>query len=596
MQNIVANAGAMCYYSNINEYNLFVRSEEMSLSSSALGRVGSARRSVLVVDDEAINRQMLGFMLQNDYDVLFAENGREAWDVLAERADKVSIVLLDLMMPVMDGYEMLTMMKADPEKRRIPVIVSTAAGEAEVRALKMGAVDFIRKPYDAPEVILARVQRSIELAEDASIISATETDHLTGLYIKQFFYEYSGRSDFYAPDAPMDAAVLNINRFHLVNELFGQEAGDKALVVLAAHLRSIAVEVGGFAGRGDADTFYLYLPHRDDYVDILNGAGAVLAEALPDTHISIRLGVYQNVDKSITLERRFDHANLASIRFRGGHESHVGFYDSSMHDRELYTERLLADADRAIAERQFRVYFQPKYNIKGDRPVLCSAEALIRWIHPELGFVSPGAFIPVFEEHGIIHKLDVFVWNETAAQIRRWREEFGFTLPVSVNVSRVDMQTDGLEEQLARIVKDNGIGFEDLRLEVTESAYAEDESAVVGIVSNLRELGFRIEMDDFGSGYSSLNMLSEMPIDTLKLDMRFVKNLTAGSKGLRMIELVVGVAKFLEAQVIAEGVETAEQVDLLRGCGCDMVQGYYFSKPVPPDEFSKFITPGKENG
>ena len=568
----------------------------MSLSESALGRVESARRSVLVVDDELINRIMLGHILGNDYDVVLAENGAQARDVLEERGETISIVLLDLMMPVMDGYELLEIMRADPKMRHIPVIVANSEREAEVRSLEMGAADFIEKPYNAPEVILARVRRSIELAEDASIISATETDSLTGLYIKQFFIEYCGRADFYAQDKPMDAAVLNINRFHLVNELFGQEAGDKALVVLAAHLRSIAVEVGGFAGRGEADTFYLYLPHRDDYVDILNGAGAVLTEALPDTHISIRLGVYQNVDKSITLERRFDHANLASSRFRGGHESHVGFYDSSMHDRELYTERLLADADRAIAERQFRVYFQPKYNIKGDRPVLCSAEALIRWIHPELGFVSPGAFIPVFEEHGIIHKLDVFVWNETAAQIRRWREEFGFTLPVSVNVSRVDMQTDGLEEQLARIVKDNGIGFADLRLEVTESAYAEDESAVVGIVSNLRELGFRIEMDDFGSGYSSLNMLSEMPIDTLKLDMRFVKNLTAGSKGLRMIELVVGVAKFLEAQVIAEGVETAEQVELLRGCGCDMVQGYYFSKPVPPEDFARFIAAGKENG
>ncbi len=158
------------------------------------------------------------------------------------------------------------------------------------------------------------------------------------------------------------------------------------------------------------------------------------------------------------------------------------------------------------------------------------------------------------------------------------------------------MQTDGLEQQLVRIVEDNDIRFEDLRLEVTESAYAEDESVVVGIVSDLRELGFRIEMDDFGSGYSSLNMLSEMPIDTLKLDMRFVKNLTAGSKGLRMIELVVGVAKFLEAQVIAEGVETAEQVELLRGCGCDMVQGYYFSKPVPPEDFARFIAAEKENG
>ena len=567
----------------------------MSLSESALGRVGSARRSVLIVDDEAINRQMLGFMLQNDYDVVFAENGRAAWDLLNERGGMISLVLLDIMMPVMDGYELLAMMKAEPELRHIPVIAATAAGDAEVRVLKMGAVDFIHKPYDAPEVILARVQRSIELAEDASIISATETDPLTGLYIKQFFYEYSGRADLYAPDASMDAAVLNINRFHLINELRGHAAGDEALCAAADHLRSIAVEVGGFVGRGDADTFYLYMPHRDDYGAIAAGVTAAMEKVLPGTHVSIRMGVYQDVDKNVSLEQRFDHANLASAPFRGTYETRVGFYDKSMHDRELYTEKLLEDVDKALEERQFKVFYQPKYNITGDRPVLCSAEALVRWTHPELGFVSPGVFIPAFEEHGFIHKLDLFVWNEAASQIRRWRDEYGVTLPVSVNVSRIDLETEGFDLELARIVKENGIESSDLLLEITESAYTESEESIVATVAQLRETGFRIEMDDFGSGYSSLNMLTAMPIDALKLDMRFVRHITAGSKDMRMVELMVDIAKFLSVPVIAEGVETEEQVGLLRGCGCDMVQGYYFSKPVPPADFVKFITSEKEN-
>lgn len=566
----------------------------MSLSDSALGRVGSARRSVLIVDDEAINRQMLGFILQNDYDVLFAADGREAWDTLTENGGKVSLVLLDIMMPVMDGYELLAMMKADPDKRRIPVIAATAAGDAEVRVLKMGAVDFIHKPYDAPEVILARVQRSIELAEDASIISATETDALTGLYIKQFFYEYSGRADLYAPAARMDAAVLNINRFHLVNELRGRAAGNEALCAAADYLRSIAVEVGGFVGRGDADTFYMYMPHRNDYGAIAAGVTAAMEKVLPGTHVSIRMGVYQDVDKNVVLDQRFDHAKLAAVPFRGTYETHVGFYDESMHDRELYTEKLLEDVGKALGERQFKVFYQPKYNITGERPVLCSAEALVRWTHPELGFVSPGVFIPAFEEHGFIHKLDLFVWNEAAAQIRRWRDEYGVTLPVSVNVSRIDLETEGFDLELARIVKDNGIDFSDLLLEITESAYTESEESIVKTVAQLRETGFRIEMDDFGSGYSSLNMLTAMPIDALKLDMCFVRHITAGSKDMRMVELMVDIAKFLSVPVIAEGVETEEQVMLLRGCGCDMVQGYYFSKPVPPADFVRFIIENRE--
>ena len=393
----------------------------------------------------------------------------------------------------------------------------------------------------------------------------------------------------------MDAAVLNINRFHLVNELRGQDAGNEALCAAADYLRSIAVETGGFAGRGEADAFYLYLPHRDDYEEIVSGVTGVISDALSGMHVSVRMGVYLNVDKSVETDQRFDHANLASAPFRGSYESRVGFYDESMHDRELFTERMLEDVDKALEEHQFKVYYQPKYNITGDRPVLCSAEALVRWTHPELGFVSPGVFIPAFEEHGFIHKLDLYVWSEAAAQIRRWRDEYGMTLPISVNVSRVDLQTDGFDIELARIVKENGINFSDLLLEITESAYTESEESIVKTVAQLRETGFRIEMDDFGSGYSSLNMLTAMPIDALKLDMRFVRHMTAGSKDLRMVELMVDIAKFLSVPVIAEGVETEEQVGLLRGCGCDMVQGYYFSKPVPPEDFVRFITKEKEN-
>ena len=565
----------------------------MSLSESALGRVGSARRSVLVVEDEMINRQMLGFILQQDYDVVYAENGRQALDILSDRGGTVSLVLLDLLMPVMDGYETLSRMKADPELRRLPVIVATAEREAEVRSLQMGAVDFINKPYDAPEVILARVRRSIELAEDASIISATETDRLTGVYIKEFFYEYGGRADIYAPEAPMDAAVLNVNRFHLINELCGSGGGDSVLCAVAGYLTGTVLKGGGFAGRGEADSFYLYLPHREDYGELIAGVTAAIAEALPDLRVSVRMGVYLNVDKNVAFEQRFDRANLAAAPLRSSYESRYAVYDDSMHERELYTEKLLKDMDAALAERQFKVFFQPKYNIRGDRPALCSAEALVRWTHPELGFVSPGDFIPVFEEHGFIHKLDVYVWREAAAQIRRWRDEYGVTLPVSVNVSRVDLQTDGFDAELEDIIKENGIGFSDLLLEITESAYTESEESIVRTVAQLREKGFKIEMDDFGSGYSSLNMLAAMPIDALKLDMRFVRNMTAGSKDYRMVELMVDIAKFLSVPVIAEGVETQEQVDLLRGCGCDMVQGYYFSKPVPPEDFARFIAAEK---
>ena len=243
----------------------------------------------------------------------------------------------------------------------------------------------------------------------------------------------------------------------------------------------------------------------------------------------------------------------------------------------------------AIEQKQFKVYYQPKYDITGDTPHLYSAEALIRWIHPEYGMISPGSFIPLFEENGLIQKLDRYVWEETASQIARWKENYGVTIPVSVNVSRINIYDPNLENELIGIVENVGLTPKELHLEITESAYTNNSHQIVETVERLRSHGFHIEMDDFGSGYSSLNMLSEMPIDALKLDMKFVRNICTNEKDRRMVKLIIEIAEFLNVPVIAEGVETKEQCDLLKKMSCDVIQGYYFSRPVPPEEFNSFI-------
>lgn len=220
---------------------------------------------------------------------------------------------------------------------------------------------------------------------------------------------------------------------------------------------------------------------------------------------------------------------------------------------------------------------------------MASAEALIRWIHPELGFISPGAFIPLFEENGLIYKLDSYVWSETAAQIKLMKEIFGVTVPISVNVSRIDIFDPNLEKNLISIVKENDLDPSELLLEITESAYTDNSSQIIKTVENLRSAGFRIEMDDFGSGYSSLNMLSSLPIDALKLDMGLVRNICENDKALTMVKLVLDLAKYLELSTIAEGVEKEEQYLMLKEAGCDVIQGYYFSPPVPSDALEKIV-------
>ena len=335
--------------------------------------------------------------------------------------------------------------------------------------------------------------------------------------------------------------------------------------------------------------FYLYIPSGTDENDLLYRLQASYAD-MPDTsRIHIRLGLYLSVDKEITVDMRFDRAVLSCNTLRNNYISFVARYDSDMHDREIYDERLIADTDLALSEKQFCVYFQPKFNIKGDKPVLSSAEALIRWKHPELGMISPGDFIPLFEENGLVSRLDRFVWREAAARIREWKDRYGITIPVSVNVSRMDIYDPNLEKELLDIVKTYDISAHDYLLEVTESAYTDNSDQIVDVVKALRSDGFRVEMDDFGSGYSSLNMLTTLPIDALKLDMKFVQDIRPGNKEYRMVELMMDIARFLEVPVIAEGVENEEQCRLLKEAGCDIIQGFYFSRPVPPEEFENFI-------
>ena len=289
------------------------------------------------------------------------------------------------------------------------------------------------------------------------------------------------------------------------------------------------------------------------------------------------------------MERRFDLAKSAADTIRNSFSVSVAVYDNALHEKEVYAERLLDDFQEALTQKQFTVFFQPKYDIRPEAPVLSGAEALVRWKHPELGMISPGVFIPLFENNGLIRDLDNYVWREAAAQIRRWKDTLGHAVPVSVNVSRIDMLDPELTETLRNLVKENRLEYGDLHLEITESAYTQDAEHIIQIVSGLRELGFKIEMDDFGSGYSSLNMISTLPIDALKLDMLFIRTAFSEKGNIRMLEISLEISRCLSVPMIAEGVETEEQILTLKRMGCDIVQGYYFSKPVPAEEFERFL-------
>ena len=551
----------------------------------------NGKRQILVADDEFVNRELLRAVLQDDYDLLFATNGKEALEMARAHRETLSLILLDLIMPVMSGMDMLKQVKADPAVAQIPVIVISGDQNSEIECLTVGAIDFIPKPYPAAGVILARVLRTIELSEDRDIINSTERDSLTGLYNREFFYRYAEQYDQHHRGADMDAIVVDVNHFHMVNERFGTDYGDEVLRRVGESLRTSVFDLGGIVCRQQADTFLVYCPHGLNYTRMLEDASSRVS---PDhetegMRIWLRMGVYAHVDKELDVERRFVRAKMAANTVQGSFTRRIGFYDSTMRDRELYAEQLIQDFDLAIREHQFTVFYQPKFDVRHDEPILASAEALVRWQHPKLGMISPGVFIPLFEENGLIERLDLFVWRETARQIKEWEEKLGYKLPVSVNVSRIDMYDPHLVDTFVYLLDEFGLDAHELLLEITESAYTQDSEQIIETVGHLRELGFRVEMDDFGTGYSSLSMISTLPIDALKLDMQFIRNAFSGRQDTRMLEVIIDIADYLSVPVIAEGVETEDQMKALKAMGCDFVQGFYFSRPLPANEFESFI-------
>lgn len=546
------------------------------------------KRRVLIVDDELINRELLSAMLSQTFEIETASNGQEAMMMLTQPDATFSLILLDLMMPVMDGFEVIERCQKDEALKRIPIIVMTSEKSAEVRSIRMGAADFITKPYDMPEVILARCERIIELSEDKSIIRSTERDKVSGLYTRSYFFAYLQQM-VQRLEKPMDALVLNLDRFHLINELFGRDEGDRVLAYIGELISEKLSELRGIACRSESDTFFLFCERQEEYESLMEEMQSKLAAFAKSRSLRLRAGIYSCEEHESDPEAWFSRAKSACDRIRGQYGSLATRYNNELYERTVFHERLIGDIDDAINRRDFVVYFQPKYRIQGERPVLTSAEALIRWIHPELGFISPGEFIPLFEQNGLIRRVDHYVWRSAAEQIKCWREQYGMSIPISVNVSRVDIFDPELEKKLCDILDEFSLAPDDLMLEITESAYADSADRLIEVVNSLRDKGFKIEMDDFGSGYSSLNMLTEIPIDVLKIDMQFIRRMLLDDKNLKLVRLVMDIAEFLDVPVVAEGVEEEEQLNVLRKMGCDIVQGYYFSPPLPAERFGELI-------
>lgn len=423
----------------------------------------------------------------------------------------------------------------------------------------------------------------------SSITQMSKIDSLTGVYTKEYFYEEARRLIDNNSETQFAILELDINRLTMINELMGIAEGDRLLAYIGTILSEIfSQEKNSTYARIHADLFVICCPYEEkrmyQYINLIE-------HSIKEYHISFEIllsfGIYLCVEQNLNISIMCDRSNLALKSVKGNYINHIAFYDSLMHDKIIREQEITQTMSRALKNKEFVVYYQPKYSL--DDESIIGAEALVRWKNPTKGMIAPGVFIPVFEENGFIMKLDAYVWGETCKFIRKRLDEGKNVPPISVNVSRVNLYNRDLCKYLENLVKKYNIPYHLLELELTESAYTDNPQLMLQTMHQLQLLGFHVAMDDFGSGYSSLNMLKDVPVDILKIDLKFLSGNSNPEKGTSIMAAIVRMAKWLGIPSIVEGVETKEQVGFLRSIGCTMAQGYYYAKPMSEEDFEGYI-------
>lgn len=551
-------------------------------------------RKILIVDDSAVNRLKLNNTLSGEYEILEATNGGEAMQLLQQHYSELSAVLLDIVMPQMDGYDVLRRMRENINYVQIPTIIVTALEDekSRVKALSLGANDFILKPFN-PEIVRHCLRNNILLRETSSILNAIQKDKLTGLYNREAFFERAKHLIAQEEPGAYILSCFDIDNFKVINDRYGAAEGDRILSSIGHTIGRNVRDIGGIAGRISADNFAVLIPTKKCMNDalrrILNKELAV-KESLS---ITLSIGRYIITDKSLPPSAIYDRAFLAKQSVKGRYDEHLAYFDDTMMEKLVHEQEITTEMEQALKNGQFEVWFQPQYNHATGS--LLGAEALVRWRHPQRGLIPPDEFIPLFERNGFVYEVDKFVWRETCKFLSACRERGYPALPVSVNVSRYDFLRTDLVDVLMGTLREFDIDVSMLRLEVTESALAAPEAGVVEAVKKLISLGFVVEIDDFGSGYSSLNTLKDVPAQVLKLDMRFLEDEDVSERGGNILESVVRMTKWLGMDVLAEGVERPEQADFLKSIGCTCVQGYLYAKPMPAAQFEALLAESGKN-
>jgi len=459
----------------------------------------------------------------------------------------------------------------------------------EYGRLNSGQINFNQLCYDKIINPVTGENEYIALGfRNIDITKRAEFDDVTGLYLRQVFFKKAEEMLENYPNEQFDIVMSDIMDFKKINETYGAKCADDILRWQGRYLLNFASEKT-IVGRYGGDQMVMFGTHNQ-IIDIVSSDSKEKYEqserdnGLPASQV--KLGVYLNVRKDDSIIASCDKAHTALNSIKHLYSKDVAYYNDEIKDHLDKQRRIENSMHESLENHDFKVYYQPKHSAQTGE--LIGAEALIRWIHPEYGFMSPADFIPLFEQNGFIEKIDEYVWNRTCENLRKWMDKGIKTVPISVNASILTMVKDNLFDDMINPVRKNNLSPSQLHIEVTETLMTENSDKLIKTLNKTRELGFAVELDDFGSGYSSLNVLSTFPIDILKLDMSFLQQFGDKKRSV-VLESCIDMAQKLGFTTVSEGVELKEQRELLEKLGVDAIQGYYHSKPLPEDEFEMYM-------
>jgi diguanylate cyclase (GGDEF)-like protein len=580
---------------------------------------------ILIVDDTLDNLHLLSRMLtRQGYNVRKALSGPMA--LTAAQTVAPDLILLDIMMPEMDGYQVCQHLKSDPQTSEIPIIFLSALDDVldKVKGFQVGGVDYITKPFQFEEV-LVRVQNQLALraaeleirvlnaeletrvkertqeleAANTKLLEMALHDSLTGLPNRALLMTDLQASIHQAKanhNYQFAVLFLDCDRFKVVNDSLGHLVGDELLILIARRL-NCCIKPQNTLSRLGGDEFAILLTEIPDFHYVITLADQILRcfsqpfnlerhEIFINASIGIVIGNYEYNEP----EHLLRDADTAMYRAKALGKGQYHLFDPVMHTAALQRLQLETDLRRGIEQEELVVHYQPIICLNTGK--IAGFEALVRWRHPKRGLVAPNLFIPIAEETGLITAIGHWVLSESCHQLRTWQKQdlIDPNLFVSVNLSVKQFAQTNLLEQIDQVLDHSQLHPDCLKLEITESAIMDNHRDIATILKELRKRHILMSIDDFGTGYSSLSYLHSFPVDTLKIDKSFVQRLNLESENIGLIPVIISLAKTMNMNVVAEGIELVEQLEILRELDCGFGQGYFFAKPLPAEQLIKFLS------